>query len=96
MMKEYRNGVVIDVPDFSVQRVDDFRVSPRQMRLALSQLGMLSAVQAFVDAGGEQVHISWEYATEFSKSHPLVMAAKVALNRTDEEIDQIFRLAATL
>lgn len=95
-MKVFRNGKYIEVEPNTPSLDKVAVVSARQMRLALSQLGILGAVQAFVDAGDEQTHISWEYATEFTKTHPLVVAAKVALNRTDEDIDNIFRLAATL
>ncbi len=98
IMQILRDGVLVEVGDDYLQTppVDPIIVSARQMRLALHQMGMLAAVQAFVDAGDEAVHISWEYATEFTTAHPLVIAAKQALGKTDQEIESLFRLAATL
>lgn len=72
------------------------KVTPRQIRLALSQLGLRSAVEDYVAAADQAVKDSWEYTTEFDRNHPLIAAAAQALNKTDAEIDALFSLAATL
>lgn len=38
----------------------------------------------------------WRNASEFNRSHPFIEAVRVALNKTNEEVDALFRLAKTL
>lgn len=37
----------------------------------------------------------WRNASEFRRNHPFLGAVKAALSKTDEDIDNLFRLAAT-
>jgi len=71
-------------------------VSPRQARLALLAAGLLDQVQAAVDAAGGATKITWEYATEFLRTDPLIASIGEALGLTDEQIDVLFRYAAKL
>lgn len=71
-------------------------VSPRQIRLALNQMGLRSAVEAYVAAQGQDVQDSWAFTTAFSRTHPLLLGAAAALGKTDADIDALFTLAASL
>lgn len=71
-------------------------VSMRQARLALLQSGLLSAVSAAINAGGEADQIEWEYAAEVNRNQPLVQNMKVGLSLSDADLDNLFILASSL
>ncbi len=99
MTKIYLNGELVD-SDFThdiPQPQTPTTVSSRQMRLALHRTNMLLDVITFVEAStNQEVKIAWEYATEFRRNDPMVVWAQSALNKTDQEMDELFTLAATL
>jgi len=76
------------------------QVSMRQARLALSQSGLLSAVDTAISSLPEQdsaaVKIEWEYAHVVDRSSPWVIQMGAALGLTPEQLDDLFVLAATL
>lgn len=71
-------------------------VSMRQARLALLQSNLLAQVDAAVSAGTEADKITWEYATEVNRNDTLVQNLSVALNLTEQDLDNLFTLAASL
>jgi len=71
-------------------------VSMRQARLALLQANLLSSVEEAVAAGNETDKISWEYATEVKRTDALVISFSASLNLSEQQLDDLFRLAATL
>ena len=75
-------------------------VTMRQARLALLGAGLLSSVDAAIDAMSEPTksaaRIEWEYSNELQRSNPLVLALGPALNLTSEQIDALFVAASTL
>lgn len=71
-------------------------VTPRQMRLALVQLDMKAQVDAYVATLDDAALIEWEYATSVERGNPLIAAAQSALELTDAQTDDLFRLAAKL
>lgn len=71
-------------------------VTPRQARLALMGAGILDQVQAAVDQAGGSTKITWEYASEISRTDPLITAIGGALGLTAAQIDALFINAATL
>lgn len=71
-------------------------VTPRQIRLALTQLGLRAAVETAVTAASQDVLDTWHYATEFDRNNPLVASLATQLNVTSEQLDGLWRLAATL
>ena len=76
-------------------------VTMRQGRLALLQFGLLSLVDASISLmpdpmQREAAKIEWEYATEIVRNSPLVQGLTGALGLTEEALDQLFTLAATL
>ena len=77
-------------------QVPPLTVSMRQARLALFQVGLLEQVDAAIASGGEPDRISWEYATEVRRDDTLVANMASALGLTNEQLDGLFTLAATL
>jgi len=73
-----------------------YEVSPRQIRRALSIVGLREAVEGAVATADEEVKDAWFYSTAFYRDNPLVLNLAVALNKTEEELDNIFILASTL
>ena len=72
------------------------KVTMRQARLALLAANLLETVDAAIAAGGEADKIEWEYATEVRRDSPLVANMTAALGLTAEQVDGLFRQAATL
>lgn len=83
---------VIPEPDPYIPDV----VSMRQARLALLQAGLLTQINNAVDAGSEADKITWEYATEVHRNDALVTNLSSALNLTEQQLDDLFTLAASL
>lgn len=71
-------------------------VTPRQIRLALSQIGIRQEIEDWVKAQDISVQDSWQYATEVTRDNPLVLASCAALGKTDADLDAVFALARTL
>lgn len=75
-------------------------VTMRQARLALVQTGMLTqvntAVAAMPGAQGDAARIEWEFSSTVERNRPLVQALGAALGLTEAQLDDLFRLAATL
>lgn len=75
-------------------------VTMRQARLALLGAGLLSSVDAAIDAmpspQKEAARIEWEYSQEVQRNKPLVQALGPALGLTEAQIDALFTVADTL
>ena len=75
-------------------------VTPRQARLALLGAGQLANIDAAIELLEEPtksaVQIEWEYAVSIERMSPWVQAMTSALGMTDEQVDQLFEMAATL
>lgn len=72
------------------------QISPRQIRMAMTQLGLRSQVEAAVAAGDQDMKDWYEFSTYFERNHPQVLAMATALNVDSEELDNLWALAATL
>jgi hypothetical protein len=70
-------------------------VTPLQMRRALLQQGLLDDVEEFVQSADLEARMAWEYAVEIRRTDALIVHAASALGKTEAEIDDLFRLAAT-
>lgn len=83
--------------------LDAFRegavVSMRQARLALLEVGLLSQIDDTIAALPEPdkstATIEWEYAATVERLSPWVISLTAALGMTPEQVDDLFRLAAT-
>ena len=73
-------------------------VTPRQFRLGLKAIGLLAAVQAHIAtlAADDDLRIDWEYASEFKRDYPSVAAMATLLGKTEEDIDNLFRLCGQI
>lgn len=71
-------------------------VTPRQIRLALDQMGLLDAVETAVAGAGKSTRIAWEYSTGIERDASLVKQMATAIGKTDADIDALFTLAAGL
>ena len=68
---------------------------PLQIRKALRSLGLYESVKTMMNAADEETKEEWEYASEFKRLNPTVLAMQAALGKTDEEVDALFQLALT-
>lgn len=75
-------------------------VSMRQARRALHAAGLLTSVEAAIDALPEPTRtaarIDWDYSNELQRSHPLVAQLSAALALSGEQLDALFTAAAAL
>jgi hypothetical protein len=71
-------------------------VTMRQARLALHAAGLLSAVQTAINAGSDDVKITWEYSSEVQRNNGLVPTMAASLGMTEAQIDNLFIAAAAL
>lgn len=86
-----------------------FAVGPFQIRAALILSGVAAdeaaldaAIVAAVDAAVTNpaqnaiAKLAWKHASEFRRTSDFVLATQAALQMTSEQVDDLFRLAATL
>ena len=75
-------------------------VTMRQARLALLQQGLLASIQPAIDALDEPhrsaANIEWEYSQTVERTRPFVLTLGEELELTDDDLDALFTLAATL
>ena len=76
-------------------------VTPRQIRLALIQSGVvLSSIDATIAAMPQPsqslAQITWEYSTAFERSNPLVAEIGAMMGWTSAQLDALWHLAGTL
>ncbi|MGZ5988121.1 MAG: hypothetical protein ACXWLZ_03615 [Rhizomicrobium sp.] len=71
-------------------------VSALQIRLALNQLGLRAAVEAYVVTADQDTKDSWQFATEFKHGNSMIEMAAEALGKTPAEVDALFELAKSL
>jgi len=77
-----------------------YQVTMRQARLALLQQGLLSAVEDAINLIPEpdqaKVKTEWEYSAAVARNSEWVAALQPALGLTDQQMDDLFNLAASL
>jgi hypothetical protein len=72
-------------------------VTRRQMLTALHRAGLKATIDAAVAASGDiELQIAYAESQEFQRDNPFLAQMAQALDKTDEEIDAIFALAATI
>lgn len=71
-------------------------LTPRQIRQALTRAGLRTEVEAAVAAGSQDLRDWWEFSTSFERMHPEVIGMQKALSVTDESLDLLWALGATL
>lgn len=71
-------------------------VTPLQIRKALRHAGLKEAVDAMIANVPEEISEEWEYATTIDRHNPTLLAAAQGLGMSEEQVDDLFRLAATM
>jgi len=71
-------------------------VTMRQARLALLQRGLLSQVKTAVANSGQAAQIEWATSNTVERNRAFVQSIATGLGLTDAQLDDLFRLAATL
>jgi len=71
-------------------------VSIRQMHTALHRVGLLALIKAHIAASGDiELEIAFQSPT-FERSNALISDMARAMGKTDDEVDAIFALAASI
>lgn len=70
------------------------RISPRQIRMALTQLGLRNKVETAIAAGDQNLKDWYEFSTYFDRNHPQVLQMAATLNVSKEELDMLWSLGA--
>ena len=93
-------GAVAEYVEPVVPVVIPIKVTMRQARLALLQVGLLGSVQTSIDAmtgpEGDAARIEWEYAQELRRDHPLTQTLSGSLGLSSAQLDQLFITASAL
>lgn len=71
-------------------------LSPRQIRQALTRAGLRAQVEAAVASGDQDMKDWWEFTTSFERTHPMVVQAGQALGQTEQQMDDLWKLGASL
>jgi len=78
------------------QAIDALTIDPRQIRHALTELGLRTEVEAAIASSSQDLKDWWEFAQSFERNHPMVVGMGQALGKTPAELDAVFTLGATL
>lgn len=94
------NGVQIEVPDDFITPVVVNpvveSVSARQFKLQLLAQDLLDDADAWVATQDRATQISYEYATIFVKSDPMMQAAFNEMGFTEQQVDDFYTAASAL
>ena len=74
----------------------EMRVRRFQAKAALMQVGLLEAAEAAVNAAGPLTQLAWKEEETFARLSPTIVQLANTLKLTDEQVDDLFRLAATI
>jgi hypothetical protein len=71
-------------------------ITPLQARKALRAAGIKPAVDAYLATLGEEEQEEWDYAIEVRRDNATINNGWALLGRSQAELDDLFRLGATL
>ena len=89
-----RGDVVPELPQQS--SAVPARVTPRQIRLALSAAGLRDVVEQAVTASDQSVKDWWEYALDIERNNQLIVSMATQLGISSAQLDALFVSAASL
>lgn len=93
--RAYQSWTVLQVPEPTIHEV-----TMRQARLALLQSELLHLVDPAIESMDEPARsaarIEWEYSQTIERQHTFVQQLGTALELSEEQVDSLFRLAASL
>lgn len=69
-------------------------VTPRQARIALNQMGLRQQVEDAVNAAGQDIQDTWQYAVSIDRDHWTFQALAAELGFTEQQLDDLFRIAS--
>ena len=72
------------------------KVTMRQARLQLAELGVYQTVNIAVATMGDMAQIEWEYAIDVERSNSITQAMIALLGWTEEQTDAYFTAASLL
>ncbi len=70
--------------------------TPSQGRIALADANLLTSVEAAIAQADDKTKVAWEYALEWKRLSPMIATLATALNITDEQVDTLFKEAASV
>ena len=74
--------------------------TPRQAKQALRQSGLYNQVKQYINTlqgdAKDEAEIEWNDATEFQRASGFLISMATALGLTEQQVDDLFDLAATL
>lgn len=73
-----------------------FEVTNFQLRAALIQLNLFDTVNDLLRQMGGIPWQAWEYSNVITRGSPLVAAVREQLNKTEQEVDELFMLASNI
>lgn len=68
------------------------KLTPRQFKQGLTRIGIRGAVEAAVASADQDTKDWYNESTVFERNNPVMNAMAVALGKTSEDIDNLFRL----
>lgn len=71
-------------------------VTRRQFKQALTRIGLRAAVEAAIAAADQDTKDWYAESLNFERTNPVMNSMATALGKTPEDIDNLFKLAATL
>lgn len=93
--RAYQSWTVVQIPEPAIHEV-----TMRQARLALLQSELLHLVDGAIDSMDEPARsaarIEWEYSQTVERHRPFVQQLGAVLELTDEQMDDLFKMAAAL
>ena len=77
------------------EQVDVLQVSPRQIRLALNELGLREMVESAVSASSIDVQDAWNYASLIQRNDPMLINMMQINGISEDVVNQVFLVAST-
>ncbi len=70
-------------------------VTPRQIRWALNAASLRATVEGAIAGADQNTKDAWEFSNEVRRDNPLLNGLAAALGMSSEQLDELFRLAAS-
>lgn len=91
-----KGGIPGSAPQTHAMNAPPASVTPLQARRALRAAGMLAGVNAYLATRSDEEREAWEYCIEVRRDDAMIVGAGAALGVSVAQMDDMFRLAATL
>jgi hypothetical protein len=88
--------VVIDVPTIESIEEVPASITPHQIRLHLTAIGLRQSVEDYVASASLDVKDWWEFSLSYERNAQLLLEAATTLGLTSDQLDQFFIKASKL